>query len=247
MNCNTAAANIAGLDSGKMPAHVAIIMDGNGRWAKRRSLDRLEGHRRGVTVIETIIRASVDIGIPHLTLFAFSTENWNRPAYEVAGIMTLLKQFLRDRQVELRDNGVRFNVIGNLGMLSQDVREVLDEARDLTRDCRRMVLTIALSYGGRDEIARAVRRLAIDAAAGRIDPGAIDEQMVAGYLDTAGLPDPDILIRTSGEMRISNFMLWQLAYTEVFVTRTFWPDFGPDELVRILREYQERERRFGKV
>jgi undecaprenyl diphosphate synthase len=247
LNCNTAAANIAGLDSGKMPAHVAIIMDGNGRWAKRRSLDRLEGHRRGVTVIETIIRASVDIGIPHLTLFAFSTENWNRPAYEVAGIMTLLKQFLRDRQVELRDNGVRFNVIGNLGMLSQDVREVLDEARDLTRDCRRMVLTIALSYGGRDEIARAVRRLAIDAAAGRIDPGAIDEQMVAGYLDTAGLPDPDILIRTSGEMRISNFMLWQLAYTEVFVTRTFWPDFGPDELVRILREYQERERRFGKV
>ena len=247
MNCNTAAANIAGLDSGKLPAHVAIIMDGNGRWAKRRSLDRLEGHRRGVTVIETIIRASVDIGIPHLTLFAFSTENWSRPAYEVAGIMTLLKQFLRDRQVELRDNGVRFNVIGNLGMLSEDVREVLDEARDLTRDCRRMVLTIALSYGGRDEIARAVRRLAIDAADGRIDPGAIDEQMIAGYLDTAGLPDPDVLIRTSGEMRISNFMLWQLAYTEIFVTRTFWPDFGSDELVRILREYQERERRFGKV
>ena len=247
MNCNTAAANIAGLDSGKLPAHVAIIMDGNGRWAKRRSLDRLEGHRRGVTVIETIIRASVDIGIPHLTLFAFSTENWSRPAYEVAGIMTLLKQFLRDRQVELRDNGVRFNVIGNLGMLSEDVREVLDEARDLTRDCRRMVLTIALSYGGRDEIVRAVRRLAIDAADGRIDPGAIDEQMIAGYLDTAGLPDPDVLIRTSGEMRISNFMLWQLAYTEIFVTRTFWPDFGSDELVRILREYQERERRFGKV
>jgi len=247
LNCNTAAANIAGLDSGKLPAHVAIIMDGNGRWAKRRSLDRLEGHRRGVTVIETIIRASVDIGIPHLTLFAFSTENWSRPAYEVAGIMTLLKQFLRDRQVELRDNGVRFNVIGNLGMLSEDVREVLDEARDLTRDCRRMVLTIALSYGGRDEIVRAVRRLAIDAADGRIDPGAIDEQMIAGYLDTAGLPDPDVLIRTSGEMRISNFMLWQLAYTEIFVTRTFWPDFGSDELVRILREYQERERRFGKV
>ena len=247
MNCNTAAADIAGLDSGKLPAHVAIIMDGNGRWAKGRSLDRLEGHRRGVMVIETIIRACVDIGIPHLTLFAFSTENWSRPAYEVAGIMTLLKQFLRDRQVELRDNGVRFNVIGNLGMLSQDVREVLDEARDLTRDCRRMVLTIALSYGGRDEIVRAVRRLATDAADGRIDPGAIDEQMIAGYLDTAGLPDPDVLIRTSGEMRISNFMLWQLAYTEIFVTRTFWPDFGPEELVRILRAYQERERRFGKV
>lgn len=247
MNSNDLAGDVPGLDSGRLPAHIAIIMDGNGRWAKSRSLDRLEGHRRGVEVIETIIRASVDIGIANLTLFAFSTENWNRPEYEVAGIMTLLKEFLRSRQVELRDNGIRFNVVGNLAMLSEDVRQVLDEARALTRDCKKMVLTIALSYGGRDEITRAVKRMAADAVQGRLDVDGIDEQQVAGYLDTHDLPDPDVLIRTSGEMRISNFLLWQLAYTEIFVTDTFWPDFGPDELVRIICEYQSRERRFGRV
>jgi undecaprenyl diphosphate synthase len=200
-----------------------------------------------VEALETIIRASRNMGLSYLTLFAFSTENWNRPAYEVAGIMTLLKEFLRSRQEELRDNGIRFNAVGNLGMLSEDVRQALDEARALTAGCRRMVLTIALSYGGRDEITRAVRRIAADAASGRIAVDGIDEQRVAACLDTHDLPDPDVLIRTSGEMRISNFMLWQLAYTEIFVTDTFWPDFGPDELVSILKEYQTRERRFGKV
>ncbi|MEW6077994.1 MAG: isoprenyl transferase [Thermodesulfobacteriota bacterium] len=247
MKSNRPDPDTSGLDSDRLPAHVAIIMDGNGRWAKRRSLDRLEGHRRGVETIETIIRFCRNIGLAHLTLFAFSTENWSRPAYEVAGIMTLLKEFLRTRQEELRENGIRFNAVGNLGMLSEDVRQVLDEAGSLTADCRKMVLTIALSYGGRDEIIRAVKRIAADAVAGRIDIDGIDEQQVAAYLDTHDLPDPDVLIRTSGEMRISNFLLWQLAYTEIFVTNTFWPDFGPDELVRILKEYQTRERRFGKV
>ena len=247
MNYNQSVPGISGLEKDMLPAHVAIIMDGNGRWAKRRSLDRLEGHRRGVEVIETIIRASRNIGIANLTLFAFSTENWNRPEYEVAGIMTLLKHFLRSRQEELRDNGIRFNVVGNLEMLSEDVRAVLDEALALTAGCKKMVLTIALSYGGRDEITRAVKKLAADAVSGQVDVGGIDERLVAGYLDTDGLPDPDVLIRTSGEMRISNFLLWQLAYTEIFVTDTLWPDFGPDELVRILKEYQSRDRRFGKV
>ncbi len=247
MNCSQSAPDVTGLEKDRLPAHVAIIMDGNGRWAKSRSLDRLEGHRRGVEVIETIIRSSSDIGIAYLTLFAFSTENWSRPAYEVEGIMTLLKHFLRTRQEELRDNGIRFNVVGNLSLLSEDVRQVLDEARALTADCRKMVLTIALSYGGRDEIIRAARKLAADAAAGRIDVDAIDEKTVTGYLDTRDLPDPDVLIRTSGEMRISNFLLWQLAYTEIFVTDTLWPDFGTDELVSILKAYRARDRRFGKV
>ncbi len=247
MSSNHSAANIPAMDGGRLPVHIAIIMDGNGRWARKRSLDRLEGHRRGVETIETIIRACVDIGISNLTLFAFSTENWNRPAYEVAGIMALLKEFLRSRRTELRDKGIRFNVVGNLGMLAEDVRQVLDETLTLTRDCKKMVLTIALSYGGRDEITRAAKKLAVDAAHGRIDIDGIDEERVAGYLDTHDLPDPDVLIRTSGEMRISNFMLWQLAYTEIFVTDTLWPDFGPDELVAIIREYQSRERRFGKV
>lgn len=247
MNCNHSAADISGLDRDRLPRHIAIIMDGNGRWAKKRSLDRLEGHRRGVETIETIIRACLDIGIANLTLFAFSTENWNRPAGEVAGIMTLLKQFLRSQQVQLRDNGIRLNAVGNIRMLHEDVRQALDETLAFTRDCKKMVLTIALSYGGRDEITRAVKKLAADVAQGWIDIDGIDEKRFAGYLDTHDLPDPDVLIRTSGEMRISNFLLWQLAYTEIFVTDTFWPDFGPDELVSIIQEYQSRERRFGKV
>ena len=240
-------ANSFGLDPDSLPAHIAVIMDGNGRWAKSRSLERLEGHRRGVLALETIIRSSVNIGISYLTVFAFSTENWNRPEYEVTGIMMLLKEFLRSRQEELRENGIRFNVVGNLAMLPEDVRAALDEARALTADCGKMVLTIALSYGGRDEIVRAAKSLAADAVRGRVDIDGIDEQGFAGYLDTHDLPDPDMLIRTSGEMRISNFMMWQLAYTEIFVTDTLWPDFAPEELVRLIREYQTRDRRFGKV
>ena len=247
MKFKDSAATISGLDSGSLPAHIAVIMDGNGRWAKSRSLERLEGHRRGVEALETIIRASVNIGIAYLTVFAFSTENWTRPEYEVRGIMMLLKEFLRSRQEELRENGIRFNVVGNLSMLSDDVLAALDEARSLTADCKKMVLTIALSYGGRDEIIRAAKALAADALRGRVDPDSIDEPGFAGYLDTRDLPDPDMLIRTSGEMRISNFMMWQLAYTEIFVTDTLWPDFAPEELVRLIREYQNRDRRFGKV
>lgn len=247
MNSNDPAAIIPGLDTGSLPAHVAIIMDGNGRWARSRSMERLEGHRRGVESLETIIRFSTNIGISYLTVFAFSTENWNRPEYEVNGIMMLLKEFLRTRQEELRENGIRFNVVGNLDMLSSDVLDALDEAKTLTADCRKMVLTIALSYGGRDEIIRAVKKLTADAVAGQIDVDGVNEQKISEYLDTWDLPDPDMLIRTSGEMRISNFLLWQLAYSEIFITDTLWPDFGPDELVDLIKEYQSRDRRYGKV
>ena len=247
MKFNDSVATISDLDTGSLPAHIAVIMDGNGRWAKSRSLERLEGHRRGVEALETIIRASVSIGISYLTVFAFSTENWNRPEYEVTGIMMLLKEFLRSRQKELRENGIRFNVVGNLPMLPDDVRAVLAEARKMTADCGKMVLTIALSYGGPENLIPAAKSLAVDSVRARINLDGIDEQGFAGYLDTRDLPDPDMLIRTSGEMRISNFMMWQLAYTEIFVTDTLWPDFTPEELVCLIKEYQTRDRRFGKV
>ncbi len=230
-----------------MPAHIAIIMDGNGRWAKKRSLPRLEGHRRGVETIEAVVSACRDLSISCLTLFAFSTENWKRPADEVAGIMRLLKEFLGRQQAKLRDNGIRLNVIGERRRLSEDVRQALDEAMAVTAAGDRMVLTVALSYGGRAEIVRAARRLAAAVRAGRTAPDEIDERTFAAYLDTHDLPDPDLLIRTSGEMRLSNFLLWQLAYTEIFITETFWPDFDVDELQAILQAYQRRERRFGKV
>jgi len=230
-----------------MPAHIAIIMDGNGRWAKKRSLPRLEGHRRGVETIEAVVSSCRDLSISCLTLFAFSTENWNRPADEVAGIMRLLKEFLGSQQAKLREKGIRLNVIGERYRLSEGVRQALDEAMAVTAEGERMVLTIALSYGGRAEIVRAARRMAAAVRAGRTDPDEIDERMLAAYLDTQDLPDPDLLIRTSGEMRLSNFLLWQLAYTEIFITDTFWPDFDVDELQTILQAYQRRERRFGKV
>ena len=235
------------LEPGRMPAHIAIIMDGNGRWAKKRSLPRLEGHRRGVETIEAVVSSCRDLSISCLTLFAFSTENWNRPADEVAGIMRLLKEFLGSQQAKLREKGIRLNVIGERYRLSEGVRQALDEAMAVTAEGERMVLTIALSYGGRAEIVRAARRMAAAVRAGRTDPDEIDERMFAAYLDTQDLPDPDLLIRTSGEMRLSNFLLWQLAYTEIFITDTFWPDFDVDELQTILQAYQRRERRFGKV
>ncbi len=247
LNCNNPSETAPDLDVNRLPAHVAIIMDGNGRWAKKRSLPRLEGHRRGVEAIETVIRASRNINLPCLTLFAFSTENWKRPDDEVSGIMNLLKEFLTAQQEKLKKNDIRLNVVGNPGDLADDVRQVLDEAVNLTRDCRKMILTIALSYGGRAEITRAARRLAEDVQRGTVTPEAIDDKLFAACLFTHDLPDPDILIRTSGEMRISNFLLWQLAYTEIFVTDTLWPDFGEAELIEIIKQFQRRERRFGKV
>ncbi len=247
MSSNDALARKAGLDPTRLPRHVAIIMDGNGRWAKQRSLDRLQGHRQGVKAIERVLQACLDLHLPYLTLFAFSTENWRRPVEEVSGIMALLKQFLATEKERLKANGVRLNVVGELDMLAGDVQESLAEARAFTSGCSELVLTVALSYGGRAEIAAAVRKIAADVREGRIAVETIDEERIAGYLYMSDIPDPDLLIRTSGEVRISNFLLWQLAYSEIFISDTYWPDFDEAELVRILQDFQGRKRRFGNI
>lgn len=247
MNSDPFSLNHAGLDSAKLPVHVAIIMDGNGRWAKKRLLNRIKGHERGTEAVRTIIRACREIGISYLTLYAFSTENWQRPKSEVAALMTLLKQFLKTEQKELMDNNIRLNAIGQLERLPADVRRVLDKTIALTKENRKMCLNLALSYGGRSEIVKMVKDIAIKVKDGNIDPDAITAELIPEYLYTGMMPDPDLLIRTGGEMRISNFLLWQIAYTEIYVTDTLWPDFGKDEFIRILKDYQQRERRFGKV
>ena len=231
----------------RLPAHVAIIMDGNGRWAKKRLLNRVRGHERGGDTVETIVEAACEMGIPVLTLYAFSTENWQRPQTEVKALMGLLKNFLTSKAGKLHENGIRLNAIGQIDRLPEDVQTALQQAMAVTRHNRGMQLNLALSYGGRSEIVKAVREIAEQAAAGELDPGSITPETIAAHLYTAELPDPDLLIRTSGEMRISNFLLWQIAYAEIFVTDTLWPDFGRDEFIHILNQYQARERRFGKV
>ena len=229
----------------KLPRHLAIIMDGNGRWAERRSLDRFAGHCQGVESVRTIVRASRKIGIPYLTLFAFSSENWNRPEEEVAALMTLLKDYLRSEIQEMLDQGIRLLAIGDLTRLPKDVVAALNETMKLTAPGCEMTLALALSYGGRDDILQAIRKIMANSREGIITPEEISESLFSKYLWTANLPDPDLLIRTSGEMRISNFFLWQLAYTEIYVTSTLWPDFGTEELIQALLSYQDRERRFG--
>jgi undecaprenyl diphosphate synthase len=226
---------------------VAIIMDGNGRWAKKRLFNRIKGHERGVETVRAIVRASRELNISILTLYAFSTENWQRPKTEVMALMALLKKFLRQELDELHEQGIRLSVIGQPQRLPEDVRTQLDAAIAHTAKNRYMRLNLALSYGGRTEITEMVQSIARQAAAGTLQPARIDESLVAGHLYTAGQPDPDLLIRTSGEMRISNFLLWQLAYAELFVTDTLWPDFGREEYYQILAHYQQRERRYGKV
>ena len=236
-----------GLDTTKLPAHVAIIMDGNGRWAKKRLLNRIKGHERGSDTVRTIVETCRQIGIPYLTLYAFSTENWQRPRTEVEALMTLLRKFLLSEQKNMMENNIRLRVIGQLEKLPARVREALDQTISATRDQTGMNLILALSYGGRAEIAEMVRKIAEKIRSGMIDPEAIDEELVADHLYTRDIPDPDLLIRTSGEMRISNFLLWQIAYAEIFVTSTLWPDFSKDEFLQILKEFQGRERRFGAV
>jgi undecaprenyl diphosphate synthase len=226
---------------------VAIIMDGNGRWAKKRLFNRIKGHERGVETVRTIVRASRELNIPILTLYAFSTENWQRPKTEITALMTLLKRFLRQEVEELHDQGIRLSVIGQPQRLPEDVRTTLEEAIAYTALNRGMLLNLALSYGGRTEITEMVQSIAQQVAAGKLQPSRIDESLVSDHLYTAGQPDPDLLIRTSGEMRISNFLLWQLAYAELFVTETLWPDFSRDEYYQILAQYQQRNRRFGRV
>ena len=228
-----------------LPGHLAVIMDGNGRWAKKRMLRRIVGHQKGVETVRVIVEECSRLGIRYLTLFAFSAENWLRPKTEVKALMALLKQYVRAEVARMMQNDIRFNVIGNRADLPEDVNREIDAAIDKTAGNRGMLLTLALSYGGRQEIVTAAKRLAADAAAGKLDPESIDERLFTRSLFTADIPDPDLLIRTSGEMRISNFLLWQLAYAELYFTEVNWPDFDRNELARALRNYQARERRFG--
>jgi undecaprenyl diphosphate synthase len=231
--------------SGRVPRHIAVIMDGNGRWAERRGLPRIAGHEAGADSVREITRACREIGVEALTLYSFSTENWRRPADEVAGLMALLARYLAEERREILDNGIRLNAIGQTDRLPIPVRAALKELMHASRNNRGMVLTLALSYGGRAEIVEAARSLAKKAAAGRLRPDAIDEAAFAAELGTAGLPEPDLLIRTSGELRLSNFLLWQLAYAEFYVTDTAWPDFRRPELAQALATFGNRERRFG--
>ncbi len=233
------------VDQAKIPRHVAIIMDGNGRWARKRALDRIVGHRKGFESVREVVTACRELGIKILTLYAFSSENWNRPRREIRALMSLLKRYLRGEVRKLVENEIRFNVIGNVGDLPDDVKKVLADAMERTKGGREMLLNVALSYSGRSEIVQAIRRLARDAVRGKVIPDRIDEELFSGYLYTRGLADPDLLIRTSGELRISNFLLWQMAYTEMYVTDVLWPDFRRGDLIRALKDYQKRERRFG--
>jgi undecaprenyl diphosphate synthase len=220
-------------------------MDGNGRWAKKRSLNRIRGHREGAESVRDIVRACREMGIEVLTLYAFSTENWQRPRQEIWALMSLLKDFLRSELGEMMENGIRLNAIGQIERFPDDVLTVLREVMDETRKNPGMILNLALSYGGRDEIVTAARRIVAEVQAGRLQVEEISERVFSKYLYTEGMPEPDLLIRTGGEMRISNFLLWQIAYTEIYVTDTLWPDFRREELIRILHDYQKRERRFG--
>jgi undecaprenyl diphosphate synthase len=229
----------------KLPQHIAIIMDGNGRWAENRSLNRIAGHRKGIEVAKEIIRGCREIGIRVLTLYAFSTENWKRPRREIRALMTLLRNFLRAEGKELIKNNIRLNAIGTIDELPKEVAEFLRDLMKKTEKNDGMVLNAALSYSGRSEIIMAIKKITKDILEGKIAPHQINEEVFSHYLFTAGLPDPDLLIRTSGELRISNFLLWQMAYTELYVTNVLWPDFTRKHLIDAIQDYQKRERRFG--
>ena len=228
-----------------VPRHIAIIMDGNGRWAQARGLPRIAGHRHGAEAARRAVTAAAELGVPYLTLFGFSSENWGRPSGEIHDLMGLLRHYLRGEIAELHRNGVRLRVIGKLGRLDPDIIEMIERAEAMTRDNARITVTIALSYGGRAEIVAAVRAIAQRVQSGSLAAAAIDEDCFTRYLFTAGLPDPDLLIRTSGEQRISNFLLWQSAYSEFFFTKTLWPDFSKHDLEEAIDEFCGRDRRYG--
>jgi len=238
------APNIAGNVPGA-PRHVAIIMDGNGRWAAARGLPRVEGHRRGVEALRKTVRAAGEIGIGCLTIFSFSSENWQRPPAEVRELMSLLRLFIRKDLAELHGNGVRVRVIGERDNLDPDIRRLLEEAEQLTRGNTNLLLIVAFNYGARDEIARAARRIAERVASGALKPEAITEDMIGQNLDAPDVSDPDLIIRTSGEQRLSNFLLWQAAYSELVFSPVYWPDFDRATLEAAIEEYRRRERRFG--
>ncbi len=228
-----------------VPRHVAIIMDGNGRWAAARGLPRSEGHRRGVEAVRRTVRAAGDLGIGILTLFSFSSENWSRPAAEIRDLMGLLRRFIRNDLVELHKNSVHVRVIGERDDLDPEIRGLLEEAEDLTKDNDKLTLVVAFNYGARQEIARAARRLAREVAAGRLPVDAVTAERLSNCLDAPDIPDPDLIIRTSGEQRLSNFLLWQAAYSELVFVPTYWPDFDRSTLESAIAEYRRRERRFG--
>lgn len=229
------------------PAHIAIIMDGNGRWAKARGLPRAAGHRAGVEALRQTVRTAGDLGVQWLTVYAFSSENWSRPASEVSDLLGLLKLFIRRDLAELHQAGVRVRVIGARADLKADIAGLIAEAENLTRANTGLTLVIAFNYGARDEILRAARQWAEDAASGKVKPGELDATAFAARLDTNGIPDPDLVIRTSGEQRLSNFLLWQAAYSELVFSPCFWPDFSAAELARALAEYDSRDRRYGGI
>ena len=228
-----------------MPRHVAIIMDGNGRWAAARGLPRGEGHRRGVEALRKTVRAAGELGISYLTIFSFSAENWSRPPSEIRDLMGLLRRFIRHDLAELHQNGVKVLVIGERSDLEPEIRRLLEEAEELTRDNSSLTLVVAFNYGGRQEIARAAARVAAQVKAGLIEPEAITADLIGQHLDSPDLPDPDLIIRTSGELRLSNFLLWQAAYSELVFVPTYWPDFDRAALEGAIGEYHRRERRFG--
>ena len=234
-------------NSGEIPLHIAIIMDGNGRWAKNKGSIRLHGHKVGVDSVRDITESCAQLGVKYLTLYAFSTENWGRPSAEVRGLMKLLVSSLRKEAENLNKNDIRLSTIGQLGRFPQSCQTELEEAIELTKDNDRLELCLALSYSGRWDITEAVKKIATHVKEGRLDPELINDQMIGDHLSTADVPDPDLIIRTSGEYRISNFLLWQLAYSELYITETYWPDFRRDELYEAIRSYQGRDRRFGKI
>jgi undecaprenyl diphosphate synthase len=241
----TASIDAEGAAPRAVPRHIAIIMDGNGRWAQSRGLPRIAGHRGGAEAVRRTVAGAVELGIPYLTLFGFSSENWKRSSGEIHDLMSLLRHYLLAEIAELHRNGICLRVIGQVGRFATDIVQLIKHAEEVTRDNRAITVTMALSYGGRAEIVAAVRQIAAAAVAGRLAIDAIDEDLFSNHLLTRELPDPDLLIRTSGEQRISNFLLWQCAYSELVFTKTLWPDFGKTDLVQAIDEYCGRERRYG--
>ena len=232
-------------DKNTAPRHVAIILDGNGRWAKKRFLPRAAGHSAGAKTVEDVCEWAWDLGIKYLTVYAFSTENWKRSEDEVKTLMSLLRDYLKNCLIRIRKNNMRVRVIGDKSRLAPDLQASIEELERESSTCTGLNFTVALNYGGRDELTRAVRSIAEDAAAGKLDPASIDEALISSRIDTADIPDPDLLIRTSGELRLSNFMLWQLAYTEFYFPEVLWPDFTKEDLQKAIDYYNKRDRRFG--
>jgi undecaprenyl diphosphate synthase len=239
------------LDPERIPRHVAIIMDGNGRWAKQRNLPRIMGHKAGSESVKNIVRSARELNLEVLTLYAFSTENWKRPSFEVQGLMTLLKTFLKSELENMLANDISLRCVGEIEMLPPDVQKILKEViQNTARDAEEkpgLILNLALSYGSRFEIVRAARIMAEKCVSGQFDPDDFSEKLFASHLYTVGLPDPDILIRTGGESRLSNFLLWQLSYAELYITETMWPDFNNERFIEALKDFQNRERRFGQT